>query len=446
MTFYKDYPLHYYDSVRLLTLHPDDNDAIIEVSVMTVRLSAKPDFLALSYTWGNPIDEQHPFYRAYEVVEYPILFAGKPFVIHQNLHEALWQMREKQEFSPFWIDAICIDQKNQEKRTHQPSLMPCIYHDASWVIIWLGKADGTTHEAVHCLDATRHSEEFIVSIMGREIPTQILNPISLQQRKSVALLFRRRWFNRIWTLQEVLFPERTRCFCGPYELDIGAACMLAALLLRIASSGRGTSNVIKDLDELPVTQLGGAAYVAAWEGLTRPAGGFGSRALLRYPEIDYRMKVPQTLKWLVALELFVHEARQQECSHQEDKVLAPLAFALHESFAPETPDFVSPEEKARRVIDCRIPVTELYLKFTRFMVESMSNLDILSRAHRDVLPNNTTKQLELPSWVPPFHEAGTTALLDDLLFIQYNAAIHLGPRRNGEDNQVILAQLLASTN
>lgn len=144
------------------------------------------------------------------------------------------------------------------------------------------------------------------------------------------------------------------------------------------------------------------------------------------------MEIPRTFKWLVALELFVHEARQRNCSKLEDTILAPLAFALHKEFVPKTPGFVPLASEAHRMVNCRFSVMELYPKFTQFMIDSMANLDVLSRAHRDVLRNDTTEELNLPSWVPPFQQAGTTSLIDDLLFTQYNAAIHLGPYRKAE--------------
>ena len=65
---------------------------------------------------------------------------------------------------------------------------------------------------------------------------------------------------------------------------------------------------------------------------------------------------------------------------------------------------------------------ELYIKFTRFLINSMKNLDILSRAYKD---DRTPDEIDikLPSWVPPFHRMGTTSLIDDN---RYDAAGHMG--------------------
>jgi hypothetical protein len=430
MPLYKVHPLQDPDSIRVLTLHPGETDAVLEISAGTVRLSAKPKFIALSYTWGNPTDERHPSYQKYDLINHHIKCGEELLAVQQNLYEVLWQLREKQEYTPVWVDAICIDQKNKEELNHQLSLMSRIYFDATWVIVWLGKDDATTHEAAQCLDGLERAGSLVVqSTSHYETAIESLHSIPRQSRYAIVLLLRRKWFNRVWTLQEALLPIRVRCFCGPHELDIGTMCRFAALSFEIASSGQATSEVPNYPDELPLCQISGAACISAWHGSTSPGGGFGSRALLRYPKIDYRMEYSRTFKWLIALELYTHEARQRNCSQLEDKILAPLTFALHEKFAPESPEFLSVKREARGILDCRLPVSDLYLKFTRFMIDSMDNLDVLSRAHRDILHHDPMKEPNLPSWVPPFHEVGTTSLLDDLLFTRYDAAIHLGPHR-----------------
>jgi hypothetical protein len=64
------------------------------------------------------------------------------------------------------------------------------------------------------------------------------------------------------------------------------------------------------------------------------------------------------------------------------------------------------------------------------MISSMGNLDILSRTHRndEDEDEDTDLGIQLPSWVPPFHRAGSTSLIDELLVTKYDAAKYLGRR------------------
>lgn len=291
------------------------------------------------------------------------------------------------------------------------------------MIVWLGKDDPNTHEAIQTLDGLQ-GQIMMATLDGST--GDLSTSIPARKRRSVATLFRRRWLNRVWTLQEAVLPARIRCLCGPYNLEVDAANMFASVLLRDLASAEDASKIWEGPDELPIGQLSGAACIGAWRGVTWPGGGFGERAFLRYPKIDYELEVPRTFKWLVALELYVHETRPRNCQMLGDKVRAPLAFALSEKFTPKTQEFPLLERHARQMLDCRIPWMELYPKFTQFIIGSMSNLDILSRAHRDVECDDATEMLNLPSWVPPFQAAGTTSLIDDLLFTNFNAASHLG--------------------
>ncbi|PTB38599.1 hypothetical protein M441DRAFT_445978, partial [Trichoderma asperellum CBS 433.97] len=133
--------------VRLLTLHPDNKDTDIKVSI-GARLSAKLSFIALSYIWGSPVDEQHPFYSHYGMLKYHISCHGERIAVGHNLYEVLAQLREAQEQSPLWMDAICIDQRNDEERNHQSLLMPSIYHQSLLVLIWPDSSDGAIYTAL----------------------------------------------------------------------------------------------------------------------------------------------------------------------------------------------------------------------------------------------------------------------------------------------------------
>jgi hypothetical protein len=73
---------------------------------------------------------------------------GKEFRISDNLYRFLKAVRQIQRSNDtekklevgaeLWIDALCIDQTNNEERNHQVAHMGSIYSRASRVVIWLG--------------------------------------------------------------------------------------------------------------------------------------------------------------------------------------------------------------------------------------------------------------------------------------------------------------------
>jgi hypothetical protein len=441
------------DSIRLFRLQPGSGDTPIEGNLTTTFLSDSTatalKFKALSYTWSNPLDEGNPSYKPYDVVQSYILCDQRRMKVTENLYDALWQLRELKDCSPLWIDAVCINQAHDEEINHQLKLMSRVYADASSVIIWLGKEDSTTHEAIDVME--KNGDSLITNSLfdasnayshSDYVKWRQSDSITGREQHAVANLLLRTWFSRLWTLQEVLLPERTISFCGSRQVDISCAAILAGIMLRndqkngiICESAR-PSHV-----ELATSRLGAAASVVAWMGCTLPAGGFGSRAFLRYPKVDSNLTIPRTFKWLIALEFLVHESRQRECSDAKDKIIAPLAFAMHGKFVPDKVDFLRLEKDIQSLRDCSLSTQELYCKFTRFMINSMANLDILSRAHRtsnDQDDQDTDKETSLPSWVPPFHTAGSSSLIDELLFTKYDAAKHMGTRCEGKltDNRL----------
>jgi hypothetical protein len=86
-------------------------------------------YTCLSYTWGDPSPE------------YSIKINGERY----HVRKSLWEFLDTIQFWDamteiwFWIDAICIDQKNNIERNHQVQQMGVIYSQADRVIIWLGR-------------------------------------------------------------------------------------------------------------------------------------------------------------------------------------------------------------------------------------------------------------------------------------------------------------------
>ncbi|OTA83788.1 hypothetical protein M434DRAFT_61644, partial [Hypoxylon sp. CO27-5] len=136
---------------RLLRLFPDqDDDAPLRCSLEAADLADNPGFIALSYVWGATAQPPHV-----------VLCNDHPFEVTENCWEALVQFRrdmrrpgntrsssEDPGLVPLWIDAICINQKDEVEKTGQILLMGNIYKKASSVCIWLGRGDRQTDDAM----------------------------------------------------------------------------------------------------------------------------------------------------------------------------------------------------------------------------------------------------------------------------------------------------------
>lgn len=120
-------------TIRLLRLLPRRSDALesdIHCELHRCSLSdSKGLYRALSYTWAGGEVTGPP----------PRVFCNMVAVtVTRNLYEALHRLRGSQDSADLWVDSLCINQADDEERTHQVTLMRDIYKNCSEVIIWLG--------------------------------------------------------------------------------------------------------------------------------------------------------------------------------------------------------------------------------------------------------------------------------------------------------------------
>jgi hypothetical protein len=121
-------------SIRLIKLYgaekPDDN---IYVDLVTASIYKPPLYDAISYAWeGQPKDQI-------------IYVNGQKFLITKNAQDVIQQLRPKPgEFRFLWVDAICINQKDNAEKSSQVSIMVEIYKKAAQVNIWLGIGNDTS--------------------------------------------------------------------------------------------------------------------------------------------------------------------------------------------------------------------------------------------------------------------------------------------------------------
>ena len=124
---YESLPLSQ-DDLRVLQVQPG-NGEIIQCKLERLRLwreHATREYICLSYTWGDGL------------YSHDILVNGLKFQVKPNLYEFLLAVRKKNLTDWIFIDAICIDQCNLLERNQQVQQMGKVYHQALYVLIWLG--------------------------------------------------------------------------------------------------------------------------------------------------------------------------------------------------------------------------------------------------------------------------------------------------------------------
>ncbi|KAM0145561.1 hypothetical protein ACHAPG_011563, partial [Botrytis cinerea] len=222
------------DNIRLLRLLPSEDEAAplhCELRDYSLQRSTPRIHLyeALSYVWGDPD------------ITLPISVNKKQFQVTVNLHAALLRLRDHSFERIIWIDAICIDQNNNEERKQQVQLMARIYSTAHRVIVWLGE------ETVEIEGALEHIQ-LIVDEEHTEIPESWME--KLKQDRILKLL-QNPWFQRIWVLQEAAAARHIIIMCGSTTIDGYAFCsgVKSLKLYNENSSGLESLPSIMDLIE-----------------------------------------------------------------------------------------------------------------------------------------------------------------------------------------------------
>jgi hypothetical protein len=183
------------------------------------------------------ITETKPLFFLLDLVFDPSL-PGHPMEfttlrVTTNLESALRHLRKEKQIRTLWVDALCIDQKNEDEKRAQVQRMDRIYANATSTTIWLGGYHGL-EEPERCggrksgdCEHSRQIEtafKYVRLIRGWRTFLRLNDSdkqsLFLASRQGLVDLATRGWWKRLWVIQEVsLSTGRVYIRCGHNACD-----------------------------------------------------------------------------------------------------------------------------------------------------------------------------------------------------------------------------------
>ncbi|KAK2752917.1 hypothetical protein CKAH01_06158 [Colletotrichum kahawae] len=356
--------------VRLLRLNPDpDSDEVGSLEVVELR-DASP-YYALSHSWTTQ--------QSY----HDVLINNRVITLGADLaacvHRLSQLARSNSELDPpvchIWIDSICIDQSNLAERASQVSLMGQVYRGAIRTLIWLGPDSSDCYGAWELLDSIHRifRQQNPTATEPNDIPVRMYRPSAHEASSLPAWddfrwshlknLLGRRWFSRIWIVQEVALSTQDPIFLHGERYFPWSHFGWAEAWLR--------RNGYMRLAQVP-EQLRNIDTMASLQ-----------RAQMLWP-LDALVSITQV---------------KSNATDQRDKVYALMGLAR------ECQDLDTIPPKLRP--DYQINTTDLYVRVGRYMLKQSQSLALLTRARcvdGSITRRQREQSLNIPSWCPDWSD------------------------------------------
>lgn len=203
--------------IRVLHLLPGQKDEEIKGHCRVVNLDDRPAYNALSYVWGNERDKTD------------ILVEGTRVKVTVNLADALKRIRLRHGPLLIWADAVCINQEDPVEKAHQISLMQRIYSQCTKVMVWMGHIIIKSESGDAAIVAARAAANALHFCADDHLDTTIEwpgpNPVAVSASgeaitagDALQALMDCAWWQRIWTVQEIVKPRNATVFWGPLQI------------------------------------------------------------------------------------------------------------------------------------------------------------------------------------------------------------------------------------
>jgi len=151
------------------------------------------------------------------------MLEGCKFEITRNLRDALYNIRDSSRIIGLWVDAICINQQDDNERNQQVALMGQIYSVAQHTVIYLGQSSpviDAVFEKTAELGRKCNSWKTICSD-EQGVDEKSHEPY---MKLVAGELLARPWFTRVWVFQELVISRDPWVQCGKSRLKWAVFC------------------------------------------------------------------------------------------------------------------------------------------------------------------------------------------------------------------------------
>ena len=385
-------------NIRLLYLLPRETGDQLQGVINQVPFASAGNYRALSYVWNT--DQRTQELMTPDGV-IPITF---------SLKKALQGLRRNDKAIMLWVDAICINQKNNREKALQVRLLPKIFQTATLTYAFLD-GDKETDAAIEMLmqirvkaiyekgiDSETYTADGAKSEIGSDSESDFSSgesneangmitrdegdvedwpedslrvPASWNERTiprpddaiwaSVGAFFSLSWFRRVWIIQEIVAAPSVKIVCGKWMVDWNDLHFAMEIVDRQIQLSDHKSSHLR----------------ASWEP-------FLSLAAQREWEARHR-------RW--CLIMLLENFRYAESTLSRDRFFALLGLASDGNEATFEPDYDSPLEV-------------VVLRFARVFVRQGRGMQLL---HRAGLSQGSHR---FPSWIPDWTVRGPSSLHD----------------------------------
>ena len=279
--------------IRVLDLLPGHFGTPLkaELRVLSLEGTSVPAYEALSYAWGTAVHDR--VVCLHDTVTLPIT---------DNLYNALQRLRYKRKARTMWVDAICINQRDDADKSHQVRFMSEVYRNATLVAIWVGETPKTRMDT---------GKQKLLRMYRQFRPAHASSALALdsawlfQLQWSWALEYalqstESQWIFRMWTKQEYVCARAANLHFGANVLPLTDTMQLDMSRLLDTSMRKYACkqfwNVFEDMRQLqrraPVSLLDGVSLLHGAQATDPRDRVYGLLGLLRheqarYIEVDY---------------------------------------------------------------------------------------------------------------------------------------------------------------